>query len=130
MANSSIEVIYKAIKDQYEPSVFVRYPFSFDQNSVPYIYMQQVDDELLKSYLCDDSGGLTRITLGYLSESFTNCVDFLKTVQEFVLTLIGDYSPITINSIRVTSELDLTDLNNAQEKIYRRQFDILVDWSK
>ena len=130
MANSGIEVIYKALKDKYEPlGVFVRYPYSYDKISVPYIYFSQVDDGLNASYLCDSSGGLTRLTVGYLSETFEDCVDYLKSVQEFCQTLIGSYPPVTVNEINVTSELDLTGLDTAQEKIFRRQFDLLVDWS-
>ena len=130
MANSGIEVIYKALKDKYEPlGVFVRYPYSYDKVSIPYIYMSQVDDPLEASYLCDASGGLTRITIGYLSETFEDCVDYLKTIQAFAQTLIGVYAPVTINSIDITSELDLSALDLAQEKTFRRQFDLLVDWS-
>ena len=129
MANSSIEVIYKELKDKYEPSVFVRYPYMYDKKSVPYMYMQEIDDPLTGTYLCGTEGGLTRITIGYLSETFEDCVDFLKTVQAYVQTLIGTYAPININSIDITSELDLTALDLAQEKVFRRQFDVIVDWT-
>ncbi len=130
MANSGLEVIYKALKDEYESKgIFVRYPYSYDKISVPYIYMSQVDDPLNAPFLCNESGGETRISVGFLSETFSDCVDYLKTIQTFCLGLIGDYSPVVINSIDVTSELDLSSLDTAQEKVFRRQFDLIVTWS-
>ncbi len=128
--SSVIEAVYTTLKTKYEPSIFIRYPFSFDEASIPYAYFYQVDDTLTKDYLCDSSGGISRFTFGYMSNTFEDCVDTLETMIEYIRTIIGVYGAVTITEMHAQNARDLTGMDLAQEKVYRREFDFLVYWSK
>lgn len=130
MADSVIEALYTTLKSHYEPGILIRYPFSFDEQSIPYAYFYQVDDTLQKDLLCDTSGGESRFTFGYLSTSFEDCVDTLNGMIDYVKSLYGDYSPLTIYEIKAESARDLSGVDLAQEKVFRREFDFIVTWGK
>jgi len=129
MANA-IETLYKSLKTEYEPTIKVRYPYIYDDTQVPYIYMYEVDDPRIPNYLCDTTGGQSRLTIGYLSTRFADCVDKLDTIINFCNTLHGDYTGIEITQVFSGNTRDLTDMNNSQRRIYRREFDIILFWSK
>jgi hypothetical protein len=130
VANTPIEAVYAALKTEYEGTYFVRFPYVFDEPGLPYIYMEQPDDPLLKGFLCDESGGIARITIGFLSADFPDYVDILETIITFCKTLPGAYAPMTINQVQPTSLVDLTGLEQGEQKVYRRQFDLMVSWSR
>ena len=130
MANTPVETIYTSLKSEYEPNIFVRYPFVFDEAAIPYIYMAEVDDPRLKGFLCDTSGGESRITIGYLSTTFEDCVDQLETIITFVNTLFGVDSPLEVWKVQIQSVRDLTALDIAQQKVFRREFDTIISWGR
>lgn len=130
MANTPIEAVYVATKTNFEPTVQVRYPYVYDGSALPYIYMYEADDPRNKMFLCDDKGGEARITIGYMSDSFNDCVDYLETIIDYVKSLIGSYSPIKINFVTISSVRDLTGLEQAETMVYRREFDAIVKWGK
>lgn len=130
MANTPIEAVYVAMKAQYQPGIPVRYPYVFDDQNLPYIYMYEVDDPREKGFLCDDSGGISRITVGYMTTTFEDAVDQLETIITFVEGLFGEYSPVEIWKVQVESVRDLTGIEQSAQFVYRREFDILISWGK
>lgn len=125
MANTPVEAVYKALQDQF---TIVKYPYVFEEQSVPYYYMYEVNDPRLKQFLCDSRGGQSRITIGRIDTSFTDCVDQLESMASFIETLIGEYSPIEIYDSSISDSRDLTGLEQSQNKVYRREFDVIVTW--
>lgn len=127
---SVIQSIYKTLKTEYEPDIKVRYPFVYDSASIPYIYMYEVDDPRIPDFLCDTSGGQCRMTIGYLSTRFADCVDKIETILTFCDTILGNIGGVEITQINAGNTRDLTDISQAQKKIYRREFDMIIYWSK
>lgn len=130
MANSPVEILYTALKSQYEPPA-VRYPYSFDEKSVPYLYMYEASDPRTKTFLCDGKGGEARFTVGYVSDDFADCVDTLETMLDWIeANILGDYSPLAVHWVDLGGVRDLTGIEQADKKIYRREADVIITWGK
>ncbi len=126
---SLLQDVYTAMKSHYEPVIKVRYPYVYDEAAVPYIYMYEVDDPRQKNYLCDSDGGQSRITIGYLSESFPDCVDTLDSIIDYVRTLYGS-GTVEVSIVDAGNTRDLTGIDESEKMIYRREFDTIFYWSK
>lgn len=129
MANTPVEILYTSLKSQYEPGTYqVRYPYVFDAATIPYLYMYEVDDPRIKGVLCDDRGGVSRITVGIIHSDFIGAVDGLESVIAFIETLRGPYSPIKAWNIKCADVRDLTGLEQSEGLFYRREVDVLISW--
>lgn len=132
MADTVIEAVYVAAKTQFDSTVApVSYPYRFDGSTLPYLYMSEVGDPRDKAFLCSDKGGNSRITFGYISDDFVDCVDTLESIIDWVENnIIGNFAPIYIWDANITDVRDLTGLEQAETKVYRREFDVIVSWEK
>lgn len=131
MANTPVEIVYKALKDKYEPGTYqVRYPYVSDGASAPYIYMYEVDDPRIKGALCDARGGESRITIGLIAKTFESCVDGLESILAFAESIYGSYAPIEAWGLKALDVRDLTGLEQSEDKVYRREFDLIIQWAE
>lgn len=129
MANTPIQAVYVATKNNYEPGILVRYPYVYDETAVPYLYMYEVDDPRNLDDFCASRGGEARITVGILAKDFDYATDQLEAVMAFLEALRGgNYAPIELTDVDVVDVRDLTGIEQSQQKLYRREFDIVVRW--